>query len=90
MLQNGNIQYKKKRKEKIDNTKRKDNQTEAKEKKIIDIIGKLKTKDNKDQQSNKVHRKQLRRNVITKKRNLVKQLPKQWMVQDQQHQNEVV
>ena len=77
MLQNGNIQYKKKRKEKIDNTKRKDNQTEAKEKKIIDIIGKLKTKDNKDQQSNKVHRKQLRRNVITKKRNLVKQLPKQ-------------
>ena len=77
MLQNGNIQYKKKRKEKIDNTKRKDNQTEAKEKKITDIIGKLKTKDNKDQQSNKVHRKQLRRNVITKKRNLVKQLPKQ-------------
>ena len=77
MLQNGNIQYKKKRKEKIDNTKRKDNQTEAKEKKIIDIIGKLKTKDNKDQQSNKVHKKQLRRNVITKKRNLVKQLPKQ-------------
>ena len=77
MLQNGNIQYKKKRKEKTDNAKRKDKQTEAKEKKIIDIIGKLKTKDNKDQQSNKVHRKQLRRNVITKKRNLVKQLPKQ-------------
>ena len=77
MLQNGNIQYKKKEERENRQYKKKDNQTEAKEKKIIDIIGKLKTKDNKDQQSNKVHRKQLRRNVITKKRNLVKQLPKQ-------------